>query len=58
MCGLSDPQPTGLASAIRGTYCMSAVTKAFSHATDVDADHLPVLSPSELQTEQINNLFL
>ncbi len=37
---------------------MSAVPKAYSHATDMDAAHLPVLSPSELQTAQRNYLLL
>ncbi len=37
---------------------MSAVPKAYSHATNVDADHLPMLSPSELQTAKINVLLL
>lgn len=37
---------------------MSAVPKAYSHAIDVAADHLPVLSPSEFQTAQKNDMFL
>lgn len=37
---------------------MSAVPKAYSCAVEVAADHLPVLSPGELQTAQKNDLFL